>query len=325
MKKASKKKTIKAITFILPILLGVFLILYSISTLTEKDTNAIQQSFKTANYGWVALSVFLGVMSHLSRAYRWNFLLEPLGYKSRFTNSAFAVFMAYLLNIFIPRSGEIARATTLQRYENIPFEKALGTIVAERVFDVIVLGTIIAIAFYLQTDLIESYLWKDKENTSFFKWFVLAIAAVLSFIAYRYFKKSKHPIVLKIIRFIQGLIEGVKSVFTMRKKWAFLIHTLFIWAMYLLMFYVVIFALPETSKLPISAVVVAFVVGGLSMALTNGGLGTYPVFVAGVLTMYNVPNHAALAFGWIMWTAQTVMVLFFGALSMILLPVYNKK
>lgn len=321
----SKKRIVKIVTFIFPILLGIFLIFYSFSNLTEQDINAIKKSFKTADYAWVILSIFLGVLSHLSRAYRWNFLLEPLGYRVKLANSVFLVFIAYLLNIFIPRSGEIARATMVKKHENIPFEKALGTIFAERVFDVIILMLIIAIAFYLQTDLIEEYLWKDKGEGSIIKWVILIVGALLALWAYRHFKNSENPIVLKVIRFIQGLIEGVKSVLTMCKKGAFLFHTFFIWAMYLLMFYVVTFAIPETSGISISAVIVAFVVGGLSMALTNGGLGTYPVFVAGVLLLYDVPNHAALAFGWIMWTSQTVMVLLFGSLSMILLPFYNKK
>jgi len=90
------------------------------------------------------------------------------------------------------------------------------------------------------------------------------------------------------------------------------------------MFYAVTFALPETTNLPFAAIIVGFVVGGLSMALTNGGLGTYPVFVASALVLYNIPDNPALAFGWIMWTAQTVMVILFGCLSFLLLPIYNK-
>ena len=111
----------------------------------------------------------------------------------------------------------------------------------------------------------------------------------------------------------------------MKKKWAFIFHTFFIWVMYVLMFYVVTFALPETTHLAFGAIIVGFVVGGLSMALTNGGLGSYPIFVASALTLYGIDENPALAFGWIMWTAQTVMVLFFGGLSFLVLPIYNKE
>ena len=310
---------------ILPIALGVFLIWYSISKLTSSDIQSIKISFKTANYWWVLVSLVFGAFSHLSRAYRWQFLLEPLGYKPRFANSIMAVLIAYLLNLFIPRSGEIARAASIKKYENIPFEKAIGTIVAERVADVIMLLIIIAIAFFLQTELIGSYLFKNDEESSIYsKLFMFVILPLIGLASYWYFKKSKNPLIIKIISFINGLIEGAISILKMRKKWKFIFHTIFIWLMYVLMFYSVTFALPETTNLPFGAIIVGFVVGGLSMALTNGGLGTYPVFVAGALVLYKIDMNPALAFGWIMWTAQTIMVILFGGLSFLILPIYNK-
>ena len=319
------KKIRKTSFIILPIALGVFLIWYSISKLSPNDIQSIKTSFQTANYWWVALSLFFGVLSHLSRAYRWQFLLEPLGYKPRFPNSVMAVLIAYLLNLFIPRSGEFARAATIKKYDKIPFDKAFGTIVAERVADAIMLLSIIAIAFFLQADLIGSYLFKDKEESSIYsKIFLFVILPIIGFFSYRFLKKSRNPFIVKVITFINGLFLGAISILKMKKKWWFIFHTIFIWVMYVLMFYATTFALPETSNLPFSAIIVGFVVGGLSMALTNGGLGTYPVFVASALVLYNVPNNPALAFGWIMWTAQTVMVIIFGLLSFQFLPIYNK-
>lgn len=319
-------KKIKKISFItLPIALGVFLIWYSLSKLTLSDIQAIKTSFKTANYWWVAISLFFGVLSHLSRAYRWQFLLEPLGYKPRFANSIMAVLIAYLLNLVIPRSGEVARAASIKKYENIPFKKAFGTIVAERVADVIMLLGIIGIAFFLQTELISSYIFKDDGKSSIYsKILIFGIFPIVGFFTYKYLKKSKNIVIVKIMSFINDLLDGVKSIYKMKKKWAFIFHTIFIWAMYVLMFYAVTFALPETTNLPFEAIIVGFVVGGLSMALTNGGLGTYPVFVASALILYNVDDNPARAFGWIMWTAQTIMVIVFGGLSFLLLPIYNK-
>lgn len=310
---------------ILPIALGVFLIWYSISKLTPSDIQSIKTSFKTANYIWVLVSLLLGALSHLSRAYRWKFLLEPLGYKPRFANSIMAVLIAYLLNLFIPRSGEIARAASVKKYENIPFEKAIGTIVAERVADVIMLLIIIGIAFSLQTELIGSYIFKNSEGSNVYsKLFMFIGLPLIGLGLYWYFKNSKNLIIIKIISFISGLIEGVISILKMRKKWEFIFHTLFIWLMYVLMFYSVTFALPETTNLPFGAIIVGFVLGSLSMALTNGGLGTYPVFVAGALVLYKIEMNPALAFGWIMWTAQTIMIVLFGGLSFLMLPIYNK-
>lgn len=318
---------LKKISFItLPIALGVFLIWYSVSKFTPSDIQSIKTSFATANYWWVALSMFFGVLSHLSRAYRWQFLLEPLGYKPRFANSVMAVLIAYLLNLFIPRSGEIARAVSIKKYEKIPLETAIGTIVAERVADVIMLFSITGIAFFLQTELLGSYLFKENEESSIYlKITFLVLFPLLGIATYYFLKKSKNPFIQKIFTFIKGLIDGIKSIITMKKKWAFLFHTGFIWFMYVLMFYTVTFALPETTNLPFAAIIVAFVVGGFSMALTNGGLGTYPVFVASALILYNIDDNAARAFGWIMWTAQTLMVIIFGGLSFLLIPIYNRK
>jgi hypothetical protein len=319
------KKLRKTSFILLPILLGVFLIWYSISKLSPNDIDSIKLSFKTANYWWVALSLVFGILSHLSRAYRWQFLLDPLGYKPRFLNSVMSVLIAYLLNLFIPRSGEFARAATVKKYEKIPFDKGFGTIVAERVADVIMLFSIITIAFFLQTKLISSYLFKDKEESSiYYKIFVFGILPISAYFGYRFLKKSTNPFILKVMKFVNGLLDGVKSILKMKKKWWFIFHTIFIWLMYVLMFYVTTFALPETTNLPFAAIIVGFVVGGLSMAVTNGGLGTYPVFVASALVLYHVPNNPALAFGWIMWTAQTFMVVVFGGLSFLLLPIYNK-
>ena len=315
----------KKISFtVLPIALGVFLIWYSLSKLKPEDIASIKNSFETANYWWVGLSLLLGALSHLSRAYRWQFMLEPLGYRPRFANNVMAVLIAYLVNLIVPRAGEIARATAISKYEDIPFEKAFGTIVSERIADVIMLLGIIALAFFLQTELISSYLFSDQEQGSSYTLLVLLVLALVGgFVIWR-LRNSKHPIIVKVQKFIYGLIQGVISIFKMKKKWAFIFHTFFIWLMYVLMFYVVTFALPETTHLPFGAIIVGFVVGGLSMALTNGGLGTYPVFVASALTLYGIAENPALAFGWIMWTAQTVMVLLFGGLSFILLPLYNK-
>jgi len=315
----------KIIFTALPIALGVFLIWYSLSKLKPNDIEAIQNSFETANYWWVGLSLFLGILSHLSRAYRWQFMLEPLGYKPKYINNVLAVLVAYLVNLIIPRAGEFARATAISKYEHIPFEKAFGTIVSERVADVIMLLSIIALAFFFQTELLSSYFFSGEDSGNSYTLYILIGLAVLGLVFFRLVKKSDNPMIKKIQNFIYGLIQGVISIFKMKKKWAFIFHTFFIWLMYVLMFYVVTFALPETTHMPFGAIIVGFVVGGLSMALTNGGLGTYPIFVASALTLYGIDENAALAFGWIMWTAQTAMVLIFGGISFLVLPIYNKE
>ena len=305
--------------------MGVFLIWYFLSKLSPQDKIDIISSFKSANYWWVLLSLILGILSHLSRAYRWQFMLEPLGFKPKLPNLIMTVLIAYLLNLLVPRSGEVARATAISKYENIPFEKAFGTIVAERIADVIMLLFIIGLAFFMQADLLKKTLFEDSSSNSLQSVLILIALLILGVVFYRFIKKSENTFFVKIRNFINGLIEGAVSIFKMKKKWPFIFHTVFIWLMYVLMFYVVSFALPETTNLPFEAIIVGFVVGGLSMALTNGGLGTYPVFVASALILYNIEDNPARAFGWIMWTAQTLMILLFGGLSFLLLPIYNRN
>jgi len=318
------RKLRKILFTVLPIALGVSLILFSLSKLKPNDIEAIKNSFQTANYWWVLLSLFFGILSHLSRAYRWQFMLDPLNYKPDFANNIMAVLVSYLVNLIVPRAGEIARATTISKYEDIPFEKAFGTIVSERIADVIMLLSIIAIAFFYQTELLTSYLFKKGSSNSNYIIYGIIGILILSVLFFRLIKKSSNPFINKIQNFVHGLIQGVVSIFKMEKKWAFIFHTFFIWLMYVLMFYVVTFALPETTNMPFAAIIVGFVVGGLSMAITNGGLGVYPIFVASAITLYGINENSALAFGWIMWTAQTLMVLVFGGLSFLILPIYNR-
>jgi len=316
------KKTKKIIFILLPIALGVFLIWYYLHQFTDQELNKIIYDLKHANYAWIFLSLFFGILSHISRAYRWHFMLEPLGYKPKFGNSIMAVLIAYLLNLAIPRSGEIGRAATMTKYENIPFEKGFGTIVAERISDVIMLLIILTIVFFLQTDLILEYLSNTNPTN---KIMILLIGFLAIFIGYKIFKKSTNSIVLKIKNFIKGLVEGVTSILKMKKKGAFIFHTIFIWTMYILMFWAVTFTIPETSHLSFEAILVGFIAGAIAMSITNGGFGAYPVFVFKALLLYGVTKESGTSFGLLMWSSQTIMVLVFGGLSFLFLPIYNRK
>lgn len=318
--------SLKKILFItLPIALGVFLIWWSLSALTVADQAEIKNAFKNVNYFWVSISLILALLSHLSRAYRWRFLLAPLGYRPHFLNSVFAIFTAYLINLAVPRAGEVARATAISKYEDIPFEKAFGTIVAERIIDVIMLLLIIAGAFFYQFDLLWDLFASKLPQNPIYLITLSIVLLTMAGVFYYVILHSKNTFIAKIRNFILGLLVGVKSIFSMKKRWAFIFHTFFIWVMYLLMFYTVCLALPETASIGLGAVVTGFVVGALSIATTNGGLGTYPVGVQQVLILYGIASNPALTFGWLMWTAQNVMILVFGGLSMLVMPIYNKN
>lgn len=310
------KKTIKIIS---PLLLGGFLVWYSLSGISIAT---LVSYFKNANYWWIALGLFFGVLSHFSRAYRWKFILEPIGYKPKLTNSVLAVLVGYLVNLAIPRAGEVSRAAVLANYEDVPFEKGFGTIVAERIADLIMMFIIILITLFVQFDFIYDLLTKNFDPT---KIIVLSVLLSIGFYVFTSFvKKAKKGFLLKIKTFVSGLIEGVTSIFKMKNKWAFIFHTVFIWAMYVAMFWATIPAI-DGLEIPLGGVLIGFIAGGFSIAATNGGVGLYPVAVAGALALFNVPEEPATAFGWIMWTAQTAMIVIFGGLSFLVLPIYNKN
>lgn len=315
----------KALKTTLPLGIGVFLIYISLSKLTDADIEDVKNSFRTANYWWVLLSLFIGVLSHFSRAYRWKFMLEPLGYKPKFLNSAMAVIVAYLVNLGIPRAGELSRAAVLAEYEDVPFEKGFGTIVAERVADLIMYALFILLAFLAQYELIKNELAKKLPENPLFTIALVTCTILIFYLFIKWVKKSKKPFFIKLRTFLSGIVEGVKSILTMKKKWAFIFHTLFIWVMYILMLYAAKFAIPETADISLNAVLISFVIGTFSYAATNGGIGAYPIAIQSALLLYGVSKIGGLSFGWIMWGSQTLMVLVFGGLSFLFLPLYNKS
>ena len=304
----------------MPLILGIALVWYSLSKIT---LSTLIQYFKLADYKWIGIGIVFGVLSHLSRAYRWLYMAEPLGYKPKLPNSIMAVYSAYLINFTIPRAGEIARATILSNYEDIPFQKGFGTIVAERVADAIMLMLIVALAFFLEFEFIYNF-FIDKFNIP-----TLIIGGVillaLGFGLLLYIKKSESAIAIKIKDFVSGLVEGAMSIFKMKRKWAFIFHTLFIWVMYVLMFYITTFALPDLQNISIQAVLIGFILASFSIAATNGGIGSFPEAVVIAFAIFGIAEEPSRAYGWIMWSSQTLTIIIIGGLSLIFLPIYNRK
>jgi hypothetical protein len=251
-------------------------------------------------------------------------MLNPLGYHPRLINNILAIFITYIANLGVPRSGEFFRATVMQTYEKIPFEKSFGTIIAERTVDLFMLLITIGIALLLESDLIYSML-KERSVNPWTILLVILLASSFLYVAFLQLKKATHPFAQKILALLKGLSEGFLTLVRMEKKWAYLFHTLFIWAMYIAMFYIIKLSLPETQSLGFEPILIGFIVGALAISATNGGIGIYPFSVSLVLISYGISKESSLAFGWIMWSAQTVMVLFFGSLSFLLLPLVNRK
>ncbi len=315
------KKTIKTI---LPIALGVFLIWYWYSSTLPEDRQQILYYIKDADLFWVSISIVLGMLGHLSRAVRWNYLLEPLGYRPKVSNNVLIILMSYFANLGIPRMGELLRPTALATYEGVPFEKGLGTIVTERVIDVLMLLTLIAITFLLHTNIILGFF--QESGIELGGILVLLGIAVIGLVVFLIFiKKSGHRFALKLKDMYNGLIDGVLSIFKMKNKWPFVLHTLFIWGCYIGMLWVIKFTVLETVDLSLGQLMVAFVAGAMAMATTNGGIGIYPIAISKALAIFGISTVSGDAFGWIMWISQTLMIVIFGAISFLILPLLNRN
>jgi uncharacterized protein (TIRG00374 family) len=300
--------------------LGVFLVWFALSKVSIDE---LIFYLKKADYKWIILGVFFGFLSHLSRAYRWRFMLDPLGHNIKLENSIMAVFAAYLINFTIPRAGEIARASVLTNYENVPFEKGFGTIVSERIADVVVMMGIIALTLFLQFEFIYDFFIQRFNPLKISVTLILLVTVV--FIVFKIVKRSQSSIAIKIKGFFHGLLEGVLSIFKMKKKWPFVFHTLFIWVMYVLMFYATSFAIAELEGISMGAILIGFISASFSIAATNGGIGSYPLAIYAAFSIFGIAKEPSLAFGWIVWASQTLLIIVFGGISLIYLPIYNRK
>jgi uncharacterized protein (TIRG00374 family) len=314
----------KFLSLTIPLFIGLGIIYYQFTTLSSDELEKIKISFIKADYFYIYLSLFIALFGFWSRAYRWKFALQHLGYHTKFHNDLLTVCVSYLVNLTIPRSGEVSRAMLLKKYEDVPFDKAFGTIVAERIVDMLLFLLFIAIGFVLQFDTIYKYLVNNGVEFETLIWtgifgFVLFIIFIFIWIY------AEWKIILKLKQKLSGLIEGMQSILKMKDKWKYIFHSFFIWFSYLAMFYVTIFALPETTNISFDVVVMGFIFGTLAVGFTNGGLGAYPLAVASILGLYGISEGIGTAFGYLIWVSQTLLTIFLGLLSYLLLPILNKK
>lgn len=303
--------------------MGFFFIVYAYDQFTQEQLQEIFAYFKTADYFYIFISIIFGFVGSFARSYRWKYTLEHLGYDVPFKNQFLAVNISYLMNMFIPRSGEVSRALVLRNYDHVPFDKGFGTIVAERVVDLILLFLFVVVVFFLQFEIVKTFIldYIPQEKIIFILLVGLFFSSVL-FVVYRY---SKLSLILSLKEKLSGLKEGILSVVKMKSKWPFLFYTILIWASYLMMFWFSVFVFPETSALSFKAVLTTFVVGSIAIAFTNNGLGSYPFLVTEILLFYGIPATVGSAFGWIVWTSQTLFTIMLGLSSLFLLPVLNRR
>mgnify|MGYP001568559730 FL=1 len=309
----------------------------------NQDPAALIEKISEVEIGWVFLSIICGGWAYINRGMRWIVLIDALGYKSSKLNSISSVSVGYFTNLFIPRAGEITRCTALNRVEKIPVDKLFGTILVERVIDLVFLISLFLLTLILKLDLILRFFTElgsqssDSTTLGSTKYYVLISILIFFVLAYYLLKKwiVKTSFYEKIIEFIDGLKEGFKSIKKMKRKSSFWFHTFSIWIMYFLMTYVCFFAIEETSHLTISDGLFLLVLGGIGMVIpTPGGIGSYHAIVMIGLSVLGVgkvylgedgdPANPALLFPTIVHAAQTLVAIIMGSVGMILLFI-NKK
>lgn len=319
-----KKEIGKWLTVLIPLLIGISIIYYQYTTLTSDEIQKIKISFEKANYYYILLSLAIASIGYWSRAYRWKFALNHMGYDTKFSNNFFTVCVSYLVNLTVPRSGEISRAALLKKYENVPFDKAFGTIVAERIVDLLIFFLFVFIGFVSQFDTIYQFLL--SENISFQSLIITGVFGIILFVIFVFiWIYAEWKIILKLKKKMSGLVEGISTVYKMENKWKYIFHSFFIWFTYLIMFYVAVFALPETSEINFDIVIMGFIFGSLAVGFSNGGLGAYPFSIALIFSLYGITKDVGTAFGWLVWTSQTILTILLGLVSYVLLPVLNRN
>jgi uncharacterized protein (TIRG00374 family) len=320
----SLKKTLFTILkIILPLGIGVYLTWFFISRLSEIELDNLKIAFVQADYIYLVYGIIIMLLSHMSRAYRWRYMLEPLGHKPNFWKMYHSIMIGYVINLTIPRSGELARAGYYAKYqEGAKAEKVFGTIIVERIIDVLMLGIVFMITAYLQKDIEALNSIKESAGGGMPIWiyFVVVGLAISGLAIFFISKKVKE----KVLELFTGILEGVKTILKLKQRTAYIGHTVFIWVCYVGMIWVCSFALPETAGLEVAAVFAAFVVGAAAITATPGGIGLYPLLVATVLTdLYGIEN--AGSFSMLAWSALTLFTIICGLFSLMALPIISKK
>ncbi|MEI6885180.1 MAG: lysylphosphatidylglycerol synthase transmembrane domain-containing protein [Bacteroidota bacterium] len=334
---STRKKIITAIKFVFFLGLGLLIMWLSLKDLTANERAEIMHSFRTANYYWVGLAIVLGVFSHILRAARWVLFFEPMGFKPKLKTTFYAVMVGYFANMAFPRLGEVTRCGIMSRYEKVPFQKALGTVVTERAIDMLIFFLLFLLMLFTQMGIISEYLNQNiypkvvakfgdlhYSRMIFLSLGGLLLVGILLWLAVR--KKVKaSKTYIKITHLIIGFWEGLKSLSQVRKPGLFVLYSIAIWVLYFFMLYVIFFCFAETSLLSMGAGLSALELGSIGIMITPGGIGLYPAIIQETLLLYGIAKPTGLALGWIAWTAQTLMILIVGGLSLVLLSIKRSE
>ncbi len=313
----------KYIKILAPILLGFFFIYLTIKITTPEERVLIWSYIKSAKIEFVIAAMMFGAFADVIRGLRWRFLAKAVGHSSNPLVSIASVFMCYSSNLIITRSGELLRATVLSGYNNIPLGKTFGTIAAERVIDMMISLIILLLVWMLQYEIIVESFFDDQflffidDNIHYIIGLGIIIITLLSI----FFIKIK-----SVKTFFLSIVEGLLSIVKLKKDLPlFILATLTIWAGYFTAFYMIKFSITEFAIIPTELILPTFVVSVFSISLSNHGLGVYPLAISLFLLEFNINTEIGLAYGWLAWSCQAIITLFFGGLSFFVLPLFNSS
>ena len=292
-----------------------------------------------ADYSWLLLSLVFAIISHIFRALRWNLLINSLNYKTKVSTTFYAVMIGYMANTAVPRMGEIVRCGVLSRKEKIPFNTLFGTVISERIFDLIVLFLIIFLVIIFQINSLNDFIIQifgpaiNSLSSNLVGLLIFAGVTILSIALLIFIVKilkeriKKLPFFKKIQEFFYGLMDGVKTIMLLHQKWLFLLYTFLIWLFYAIMVYLPFFMLKETSDLNFVNALTVLAIGSLGIvAPVPGGIGAYHFIIKAVLVeLYNIGGNAAGSFAAITHAGQTIMNVAVGSLSYFYMGFLSKK
>lgn len=330
-----KKKVLTILQYLFFLGLGIFLVWWSIRDLNRNDILQIKQSLKHARYYLIVPVFVVLLLSHYVRALRWKLLIEPLGYPVRSINAFFAVMIGYLTNLAFPRLGEVVKCTALARYEKAPVDKLIGTVILERIIDslclLLIFGITLAIQPGIYQQIIDTFFHPSagtESNKNSFLLIVLILVAIVIVIAVAWMlikKKSFNDLAAMVKKIIRSVWEGISTIRHLKKRLHFLFYTVVMWACYLGCGYIGFLALQETLQYGIKEAFTILSAGSIGVIATPGGIGAYPIIIEKTMQLYGLQKGIALAFGWLLWLAQTSILLVGGFFSFVAMPYYNKN
>lgn len=328
----TKKSLIKILQFVFFLLLGFFLLWLSVRKFTDTEIKQVKNLVFTADLRLVIPSMLALVLSHYIRALRWKMMFVPLGYTPKTHNVFFSVLAGFFFNLLFPRLGELMKCTLLSRDEKIPVDRLIGTMVAERIIDVLCLFIVIIITITTQLDLAGGYameIWislLNKFKLSADLWITLILVFLITItLAYIFYKKAQSRFLQTIKQLCWGIFKGLSSIRHIKNKSIFLLHTCLIWSLYLISIRIGFYAMNDLTHMGWTPSLSVLTFGSFAMIATQGGIGAYQLIVQQTLLLYGINEVTGLAFGWLLWSVQTIMMFIIGPISLILLIIMNKK